>query len=484
MSREVYREPLVSRYTSTAMQELFSERTKFATWRRCWIALAEAQAELGLDHIVTSEAIQEMRAHADDINFDRAEALERELRHDVMAHVRAFGEQCPAAAGIIHLGATSQFVGCNTDLILHRDALERVCADLVRAIANLADFAGKYQELPTLGATHFQPAQPTTVGKRFCLGIQDLLLDLDALEWVRQEIKARGAKGTTGTQATYLQLFDGDHGKVEALDKRVAEKLGFDTAYPVTGQTYPRKLDTKIAEVLAGIGASAHWIGVNIRILSGLKEIDEPFGSKQVGSSAMAYKRNPMRSERMCGLSRKLVGLVGDFQATHMNQWLERTLDDSAIRRMDIPQAYLLTDAVLGLLINICDGMIANQAPIKKRLDEELPFMATEEILMASVEAGASRQDIHEVIREHSLESAKGVKMEGKANDLLDRLAADDRVPLGRDALQELAGDASRFTGRAAEQVDAFLKGVVEPRLAGYKTVLEASEQEASRVKV
>ncbi len=484
MSREVYREPLVSRYTSKTMQELFSERTKFATWRRCWIALAEAQAELGLDHLVTDRAVQEMKAHANEINFDRAEALERELRHDVMAHVRAFGEQCPAAAGIIHLGATSQFVGCNTDLIIHRKALELVRTDLVRAIANLADFAEKYKALPTLGATHFQPAQPTTVGKRFCLGIQDLLLDLDALEWVQRAVQARGAKGTTGTQATYLQLFNGDHGKVEELDSLVAQKLGFGTAFPVTGQTYPRKLDTKIAEVLAGIGASAHWIGVNIRILSGLKEIDEPFGSKQVGSSAMAYKRNPMRSERMCGLSRKLVGLVADFQATHMNQWLERTLDDSAIRRMDIPQAYLLTDAVLGLLINICDGMIANKAPIKKRLDEELPFMATEEILMASVEAGASRQDIHEVIREHSLEAAKGVKMEGKSNDLLDRLANDERVPLSRDALQQLAGDASRFTGRAEAQVDTFLQDVVEPRLVGYKDLLEASKQEASRVKV
>ncbi len=482
MSRDVYRDPLVSRYTSRAMQEIFSEQTKFVTWRRCWIALAEAQAELGLGHIVTPEAIEEMKSHKDDINFDVADALERKLRHDVMAHVHAFGEQCPKASGIIHLGATSQYVGCNTDLILHREALKLVHTDLVRAIDKLALFVEQYKGLPTLGATHFQPAQPTTVGKRFSLGLQDLLLDLDALEWVMGQIKARGAKGTTGTQASFLQLFAGDNHKVVELDKLVSKKLGFDEAYPITGQTYPRKLDTKIAETLAGIGASAHWIGVNIRLLSGFKEIDEPFGKKQVGSSAMAYKRNPMRSERMCGLSRKLVGLVADFQATHMGQWLERTLDDSAIRRMDIPQAYLLTDAILGLVIDISDGLTPNKAPILKRLEAELPFMATEEILMAAVEAGASRQDVHEVIREHSLEAARGVKVEGRPNDLLDRLAQDDRLPLGRDDLRSLAEDPSRFIGRAEAQVDDYLKAVVRPRLANYKDML--SQQAPSRVKV
>jgi adenylosuccinate lyase len=484
MSRDRYREPLVSRYTSQAMQALFSEQTKFTTWRRCWIALAEAQAELGLDHIVTEAAIEEMRAHAADINFERAEALERELRHDVMAHVGAYGDQCPTAKGIIHLGATSQYVGCNTDLILHRQALNLVRVDLLRAIANLAAFVDRTKAVSCLGATHFQPAQPTTVGKRFCLAIQDLLLDLDALEWVQGQVKARGAKGTTGTQASYLTLFGGDHDKVEALDRLVASKLGFDKAFPVTGQTYPRKLDTKIAEVLAGIGASAHWLGVNIRILSGLKEIDEPFGKKQVGSSAMAYKRNPMRSERMCGLSRKLVGLAADFHATHMNQWLERTLDDSAIRRMDIPQAFLLTDAILGLLVNISDGLVVNQAPINKRLREELPFMATEEVLMASVEAGASRQEMHEVIREHALEAGRRVKQEGKSNDLLERLANDDRLPLGSDDLEKLAGDASRFVGRAEAQVVAFLADVVRPRLDGYQDILDGSADAASRVKV
>ncbi len=482
MSRDVYREPLVSRYTSPEMQEIFSERTKFTTWRRCWIALAEAQSELGLENIVTPKAIEEMKAHVEDINFAVAEKKERELRHDVMAHVHAFGEQCPAAAGIIHLGATSQFVGCNTDLILHRRALDLVRADLVRAIDRLAGFIDRFKALPILGATHFQPAQPTTVGKRFSLTLQDLLLDLDSLEWVIGQVKARGAKGTTGTQASYLTLFEGDGAKVEALDLLVAKKLGFEQSFPVTGQTYPRKLDSKIAEVLSGIGASAHWFGVNVRLLSGLKELDEPFGSKQVGSSAMAYKRNPMRSERMCGLARKLMGLTGNFNATHATQWLERSLDDSAIRRMDIPQAYLLTDAILGLLIDVGGGLIPNEAPIRRRLAEELPFMATEEILMAAVEKGASRQEMHEVIREGSLEAAKGVKQEGRPNDLLDRLAADDRLPLNKDDLDSIAGDASRFVGRAEEQVEAFLKEVVRPRLEPYRDIL--SDEGESRVKV
>ena len=386
MSREIYREPLVSRYTSRAMQELFSEKTKFSTWRRCWLALAEAEHELGLHHLISDAAIAEMKRHLGDINFEVAEAKERELRHDVMAHVHAFGEQCPAAAGIIHLGATSQFVGCNTDLIIHRQAMALVKTDLIRTIDKLAQFVERTRATPILGATHYQPAQPTTVGKRFSLALQDLLMDLSAVEWVEGQIKARGAKGTTGTQASFLSLFNGDHEKVVKLDRLVSEKLGFDTSFPVTGQTYPRKLDTKIAETLAGIGATAHWIGTNIRLMSGAKEIDEPFKKKQVGSSAMAYKRNPMRSERMCGLARKLIGLTADFHATHVNQWLERTLDDSAIRRMDIPQAYLLTDAILGLLVDISRGLVVNEAPIRRRLKEELPFMATEEILMAAVD--------------------------------------------------------------------------------------------------
>lgn len=482
MNRDIYREPLVSRYTSRAMQEVFSEKTKFSIWRRCWIALAEAEAELGLDHLISEQALEEMRTHIDDINFEVAEAREREVRHDVMAHVHAYGVQCPNAAGIIHLGATSQFVGCNTDLILHKKALGLIKKDLIRAIHEISGFVDRTKDVPVLGATHFQPAQPTTVGKRFALGLQDLLMDLDAVEWVEGQIKARGAKGTTGTQASFLALFDGDHEKVRRLDRLVSEKLGFDTAFQVTGQTYPRKLDTKIAETLAGIGATCHWIGTNIRLMSGLKELDEPSGKKQIGSSAMAYKRNPMRSERMCGLSRKLIGLVSDFHATHVNQWLERTLDDSAIRRMDIPQAYLLTDAVLGLITDIGGGLVVNEAPIRRRLQEELPFMATEEILMAAVDKGASRQDIHEVIREHSVEAAKQVKLMGQSNDLLDRLATDERQPLNREELQHIAADPIRFIGRAAEQVTEFLENSVYPRLKPWES--ELKEAVDSRVKV
>ncbi|MBW2276301.1 MAG: adenylosuccinate lyase [Deltaproteobacteria bacterium] len=482
MSREVYREPLVSRYTSRAMQELFSEDTKFRTWRRCWIALAEAQRELGLTDLVSAEAIEQLRAAVDDIDYEVAEKKERELRHDVMAHVHAFAAQCPAAAGIIHLGATSQFVGCNTDLILHRRALKMIRDDLVRAIARISESVERYKGQPILGATHFQPAQPTTLGKRLSLGLQDLLLDLDAVEWLLPRITARGAKGTTGTQASFLTLFKGDRDKVEQLDRLVAAKLGFDAAFPVTGQTYPRKLDTKIAEALAGIGASAHWIGVNVRLMSGLGELDEPFGKKQVGSSAMAYKRNPMRSERMCALSRKLINLPADFHATHANQWMERTLDDSSIRRMDIPQAYLLADAVLGLLIDIGGGLSANPAAIRARLDAQLPFLATEEILVAAVEHGVSRQDAHEVIREHSLDVARAVREEGQSNDLLERLAADERLPLSSEDLAAIAGDPAGFVGRAEEQVERFLADVVGPRLAGFDDVLK--EQVEGRVKV
>ena len=482
MDRDVYREPLVSRYTSRAMQELFSENTKFRTWRRCWIALAEAQRELGLTDIVSEKALAEMRAHADDINYDLAEKLERELRHDVMAHVKAYGAQCPAAAGIIHLGATSQFVVCNTDLILHRRALALVRDDLARAIDRLAATAARYRDLPVLGATHFQPAQPTTLGKRLCLGIQDLLVDLDAVEWAAARVVARGVKGTTGTQDSFLKLFQGDGAKVEALDALVSKKLGFERSFPVTGQTYPRKLDTKIAEALAGIGASAHWIGVNVRLMSGLKEVDEPFGAKQIGSSAMAYKRNPMRSERMCSLARKLMNLPVDFHATHANQWMERTLDDSAIRRMDIPQAYLLADAVLGLALAVGGGLEANRAAIAARLGAELPFLATEEILVAAVERGRSRQEAHEVIRDHAVEAARRVKEEGLPNDLLDRLAADERIPLSADELRAIAADPARFVGRAPEQVDAFLANVVRPRLEPYRDAIASSRE--SRVKV
>ncbi|NLN61419.1 MAG: adenylosuccinate lyase [Myxococcales bacterium] len=483
MSRDVYRDPLVSRYTSRRMQELFSENTRFRGWRDCWIALAEAERELGLTHLISEQAIAEMREHRDDINYERAEAKERELRHDVMAHVYAFGEQAPSAAGIIHLGATSQFVVCNTDLMLHRTALDYVHADLLHAIENLAAAAEQFKDVPVLGATHFQVAQPTTMGKRLCLALQDLMMDLDAIEWVMGQIKARGAKGTTGTQASFVTLFNGDADKVRALDARVSEKLGFEASFPVTGQTYPRKLDTKIAETLAGIGASASWLGTNIRLLSGLKELDEPFGRHQVGSSAMAYKRNPMRSERMCSLARKLMNLPVDFHATHANQWLERTLDDSAIRRMDIPQAYLLTDAVLGLLIDITSGLVLNRAIVNKRLAEELPFLATEEILMAAVEKGASRQVAHEAIRDHSVAAAHSVKELGQTNDLLERLAGDDRIPLSASELSAIAQTPERFIGLAAIQVDDYLQQVVRPHLDARRQHM-VTRDEASRVNV
>ncbi|MDD5308711.1 MAG: adenylosuccinate lyase [Deltaproteobacteria bacterium] len=482
MSRDVYTDPLVGRYTSRTMQELFSERTRFSLWRSCWIALAEAQRELGLTDVVSAEAVAEMKAHVDDINFDVAEAFERETRHDVMAHIHAYGVQCPKAAGIIHLGATSQYVVCNSDLVIHKRAIGMVRADLVRAIDRLAVLAERHKGLAALGATHFQPAQPVTVGKRIALTIQDLLLDLDALEWVLPRVRALGAKGTTGTQASFMALFRGDHARVEALDLLVAKKLGLDATFEVTGQTYPRKLDTKIAEALAGIGASAHQFGVNVRLLAGLKELDEPFGKKQVGSSAMAYKRNPMRSERMCSLARKLMNLPADFHATHANQWLERTLDDSAIRRMDIPQAYLLADAVLGLLADVAGGLEVHPAAIRRRLDEELPFMATEEILMAAVERGASRQEAHEVIRGHSVEVARAMKEDGKPNDLLARLAADGRLPLTAEEICAVACDPARFTGRAEAQVEAYLANVVRPRLAAHKELLAQGVE--SRVRV
>jgi adenylosuccinate lyase len=480
MSREIYQEPLVSRYTSREMQELFSERTRIQTWRRCWIALAEAQNELGLSNIVTREMIAELKQHAEDIDFELAASKEKEIRHDVMAHVFAYGRKCPKAEPIIHLGATSQFVVCNTDLILQKKGLRLVKNSLVNVIANLVNFANKYKDLATLGYTHYQPAQPTTVGKRTTLYIQDLLLDLDYLEHLEKQIKARGAKGTVGTQATFLELFKGDHGKVRQLDKLVAAKLGFDQHFPVTGQTYPRKLDMKTVETLAGIGASAHKFAVDLRLLSNLKVQEEPFAQKQVGSSAMAYKRNPMRSERMTGLARKLMGLTADFSATYANQWFERTLDDSAIRRMDIPQAFLLADAILKLYINISSNMVVFPKQIEKYLLQELPFMATEKILMAGVEKGKSRQELHEIIKNHALAAGRVVKEEGKDNDLLQRLAADAGIPFTLPELQGMIGNFQQFTGRAKEQTEEFLNEVALPRLNSFKDILGQVDAELS----
>jgi len=470
-NRDVYQDPLVSRYTSPAMQKLFSEKFRFTTWRRCWVALAEAQHELGLK-LVTAEMVAELKEHIDDIDFETAARKEKEIRHDVMAHVYTYGLKCPNAEPIIHLGATSQFVVCNTDLIVQREAMKLLKKALVNVIYNLSEFSRTHASLPTLGYTHYQPAQPTTVGKRSTLYIQDLLMDLEYMEHLEYQIKARGAKGTVGTQATFLELFEGDHGKVRALDFLVAEKLGFDRVFPVTGQTYPRKLDMKTVETLAGIGASAHKFSVDLRLLSNLKVQEEPFALKQVGSSAMAYKRNPMRSERMTGLSRKLMGLPANFSATAANQWFERTLDDSAIRRMDLAQAFLLTDAVLKLYANITSDMVVYPKQIEKYLQEELPFMATEKILMACVERGKSRQDMHEVIRDHSVAAGLAVKQHGLKNDLLERLAQDDRVPFDLQELRNMIENYSDFVGRAPEQTNEFLDETVAPILDRYAHLL------------
>jgi adenylosuccinate lyase len=471
MDRDVYQEPLVSRYTSPEMQELFSERFKFTNWRRCWVALAEAQHELGLE-LVTQEMVNELKSHIEDIDFEVAAAKEKEIRHDVMAHVYAYGLQCPKAEAIIHLGATSQFVVCNTDLIIQKKAVRLVKKALVNVIANLAGFCRDYKDMATLGYTHYQPAQPTTVGKRNTLYIQDLLMDLEYIENLEQQVKARGAKGTVGTQATFIELFQGDHAKVRELDRLVSKKLGFDTVFAVTGQTYPRKLDMKTAETLAGIGSSAHKFAVDMRLLSNLKVQEEPFAKKQVGSSAMAYKRNPMRSERMTGLARKLMGLPANFAATASNQWFERTLDDSAIRRMDIAQTFLLTDAILKLYVNITSDMVVYPKQIGRYLRVELPFMATEKILMACVERGRSRQDMHEVIREHSVTAGLAVKEQGVENDLLVRLAYDDRVPFDLPELEGLIGNYQEFTGRAEAQTDEFLDEVVAPVLDRYQHMI------------
>lgn len=466
-NHDVYQEPLVSRYTSKEMQELFSERFKFTTWRRCWVALAEAQHELGLK-LVTREMVEELRAHIDDIDYETAARKEKEIRHDVMAHVYTYGLKCPKAEAIIHLGATSQFVVCNTDLIIQKKALQLLKKALVNVIANLRSFCARHANLATLGFTHYQPAQPTTVGKRNTLYIQDLIMDLAYMEHLEQQIRARGAKGTVGTQATFLELFEGDHAKVRELDRLVTKKLGFTEVFAVTGQTYPRKLDMKTAETLAGIAASAHKFAVDLRLLSNLKVQEEPFARKQVGSSAMAYKRNPMRSERMTGLARKLMSLPVNFSATASNQWFERTLDDSAIRRMDLAQAFLLADAILRLYINITSDMVVYPKQIEKHLLAELPFMATEKILMACVEKGKSRQEMHEVIRDHSVQAGLAVKHKGADNDLLRRLAGDERIPFTLDELNGMLADYTVFTGRAAEQTREYLEEVVTPRLNRY----------------
>jgi len=468
MSHDHYENPLISRYASGEMSQLFSPQHKHSTWRRLWVALAEAEAELGLS--VTPAQIKELKAHVDDIDFSVAAKYEKQLRHDVMAHVHAYGDQCPDARPIIHLGATSCFVTDNTDLIILREALTLVCDKVAATIDTLACFAAEYRDLPTLGFTHLQPAQPTTVGRRACLWAYDLALDLVELEHRLAQLRARSTKGTTGTQASFLALFDGDHSQVRKLEQLVAEKMGFDSTYAVTGQTYSRKVDAQAIDTLAGVAASAHKAASDIRILAHRKELEEPFEKSQIGSSAMAYKRNPMRSERICGLARFVMSQQSSTAATAATQWMERTLDDSSNRRLVIPQAFLATDAVLILYQNVADGLVVYPEVIARNLREELPFMATENILMAAVTAGGDRQDLHERIRQHSQSAAAEVKQHGKPNDLLERLSGDTAFA-GVDLAA--AVDASKLTGRSAEQVGEFLADVVEPirkRYAGRKT--------------
>lgn len=458
MSHDIYDNPLIARYASREMAELWSPQRRHSTWRRLWIALADCERELGLK--ITKAQVAELKKFADDINFEAADKYERELRHDVMAHVHAYGDQCPKARPIIHLGATSCYVTDNADLILMREGLHMLRARLVEVIDGLAKFAAKYRDLPCLGFTHLQPAQPTTVGKRATLWCYDLVLDLEELEHRIASLRFRGVKGTTGTQATFLALFNGDHAKVEELDRLVTQRMGFSEPYAVTGQTYSRKVDSHVLQTLNGIAQSAHKAGSDLRILQSRKEIEEPFEEKQIGSSAMAYKRNPMRSERMCSLARFAMSLQGSADQTMATQWLERTLDDSANRRLTIPQAFLTLDAVLIIYRNITRGLVVYPKVIEKHLKEELPFMATEEILMAGVQSGGDRQDLHERVRVHSQAAGRQVKEFGLANDLLDRLKSDPafaKVDLSK------AMDARRFTGRAAEQVDAFIKTVVDP---------------------
>jgi adenylosuccinate lyase len=447
------------------MQELFSPDMKFRTWRRLWIALAEAERELGLN--ITDEQIEQLKQFKDDINYEVAEQKEKEFRHDVMAHIHAYGEQCPDARGIIHLGATSCYVGDNTDVIIMTEALKLIRKKLVAVIGKLSEFAVEYKSLPTLGFTHFQPAQLVTVGKRACLWIQDLLMDLEDLEYVLQNMRLLGCKGTTGTQASFLDLFDGDHEKVRKLDMLIAEKMGFKKVFPVSGQTYSRKLDSRVLNVLSGIAQSAYKFANDIRLLQSLKEIEEPFEKKQIGSSAMAYKRNPMRSERICALARYVVIDALNPAMTASTQWFERTLDDSANKRISIPEAFLAVDAILGIYINVSSGLVVYPKVIEKHVLEELPFMATENILMEAVKKGGDRQELHERIRIHSMEAGKQVKVEGKKNDLLERIAADKAFGMSYEELEAVL-KPENYIGRSPEQVDEFIKEYVKPVLEKY----------------
>ena len=464
-----YQSPLSERYASKEMQYIFSPDMKFRTWRKLWIALAETEKELGLP--ITEEQIEELKAHADDINYEVAKEREKLVRHDVMSHVYAYGQQCPKAKGIIHLGATSCYVGDNTDIIVMAEALKLIRKKLVSVIDELSRFADRYKAQPTLAFTHFQPAQPTTVGKRATLWLQEFLMDLEDLEYVSVSLKLLGSKGTTGTQASFLELFEGDQETIDKIDPIIAKKMGFSACYPVSGQTYSRKVDTRVLNILAGIAASAHKMSNDIRLLQHLKEVEEPFEKNQIGSSAMAYKRNPMRSERIASLARYVIVDALNPAITSATQWFERTLDDSANKRLSVPEGFLAIDGILDLCLNVVDGLVVYPKVIEKRLMAELPFMATENIMMDAVKAGGDRQELHERIRELSMEAGKNVKEKGLDNNLLELIAADPSFNLSLDELKK-AMDPTRYTGRAKEQVDTFLANVVRPVLEQHKEEL------------
>ena len=469
MEKNTYESPLSARYASKEMKYIFSPDKKFRTWRKLWIALAESEMELGLP--VTQEQIDELKAHADDINYEVAQEREKLVRHDVMSHVYAYGVQCPNAKGIIHLGATSCYVGDNTDIIIMTEGLQLIRNKLVTVIRNLSKFADEYKALPTLAFTHFQPAQPTTVGKRATLWIQELLMDLEDVEYQLSKAKLLGSKGTTGTQASFLELFDGDHEKCKELDKKIAEKMGYKACFPVSGQTYSRKLDSQFLNVLAGIAQSASKFSNDIRLLQHLKEVEEPFEKDQIGSSAMAYKRNPMRSERIGSLSRYVMCDVLNGYFTTATQWFERTLDDSANKRLSIPEAFLAVDGILSLYANVADGLVVYPKVIEQRLRKELPCMATENIMMDAVKnRGADRQQLHERIRVHSMKASKVIKEEGGENDLLERIANDEAFGVTLEELENIL-QPEKYTGRAKEQTEDFLNDFVNPVLEKYKDI-------------
>ncbi|CDA25782.1 adenylosuccinate lyase [Roseburia sp. CAG:197] len=475
MSTDRYTSPLSERYASKEMQYIFSQDMKFTTWRKLWIALAETEMELGLSEngkpVITQEQIDELKAHVSDINYDVAVEREKLVRHDVMSHVYAYGQQCPKAAGIIHLGATSCYVGDNTDIIIMNEALKLVHKKLVSVIAELANFANKYKDQPTLAFTHFQPAQPTTVGKRATLWLQEFMMDLEDLEYVQSTLKLLGSKGTTGTQASFLELFNGDQETIDKIDPMIAEKMGFKACYPVSGQTYSRKVDTRVLNILAGIAASAHKMSNDIRLLQHLKEVEEPFEKNQIGSSAMAYKRNPMRSERIASLSRYVMVDALNPAITSATQWFERTLDDSANKRLSVPEGFLAIDGILDLCLNVVDGLVVYPKVIYKHFMAEIPFMATENIMMDAVKEGGNRQELHEKIRQLSMEAGKTVKEEGKENNLVDLIVADPAFGLTKEQI-EANLKPELYVGRAPRQVEVFLRDVVNPVLDANKSEL------------